>query len=83
MSGYIEKDVTMPLNGLIVKCNHWWLCTEGDPKRALFWKVDSYKACFDSPQCNVDKRILEHLSDDPSNAVPVFIPIAYVPARSS
>jgi len=77
---YVERDVTQAMNGLTVKRNHWWLCVDGDPKRALFWKVRSYKSQFDSPQCNVDKRIVEHLNEVPG-VVPTFIPIAYVPPR--
>lgn len=59
---YLERDVTEPINGLTVKRNHWWLCVNGDPKRALFYKVSSYKVEFSAPQCNVDKSIVESLN---------------------
>lgn len=80
LDSYIERDVTEPMNGAIVKRNHWWLCVDGDPKRALFYKVSSYKVSFSAPQCNTDKRIVESLNEM-ENVKATFIAIAYVPSR--
>jgi hypothetical protein len=79
---FVEKDVTEPLNGLTVKRNHYWLCADGDPKRALFYKVDSWKSQFDAPQCNTDRRVVDAINDIPGAEI-IFIPVAYVPARTT
>jgi hypothetical protein len=51
MPTFNTKDVTEPKEGLVVYKDAYWLCVDGDPKRALFFG--------NSPQCNKDKRIQE------------------------
>lgn len=71
------KDVTEPESGLVCYTKSWWTCVDGDPKKALFYG--------DSPQCNKDKRICEHLLKGDlykgMSVSIVFINVAYVPQR--
>lgn len=73
LKDYVERDVTEPRNGLTVMANSWWLCVDGDPKRALF-----YKGSF--PQCNTNKYIVERLNKL-EGVIPTYIPTAYVRSR--
>lgn len=72
------KDIETPKSGLQVYTNSWWLCENGDPKRALFFN--------DSPQCNSQKKICEwsfkHKMYQDKNLEVVFVPVAFVPIRN-
>lgn len=74
---FSTKDVTEPKSGLVCYTESWWICLDGDPKKALFYGS--------SPQCNKDKRIGEHLLKGDlykgMNVSIVFIDVAYVPQR--
>ena len=72
---YKEIDITDPKNGRRVMRDHWWLCMEGNPQRALFYVWHGGT----SPQANTDKRILEGLPYE--GATPVFVKVAFAPAR--
>lgn len=72
---YRTEDVTIPIDGYVLKKDKYWLCEDGDPKKALFfWKT---------AQCNGDKRILEwslkHSYKAHDNLQIVFIEFAYTP----
>lgn len=72
------KDVVTPKPGLMVNGPCYWLCEDGDPKKALFYG--------DSPQCNSDKRIPEsmlksRIYEGVRNLQIVFIQTSYVPRR--
>lgn len=72
---YTIKDVTEPKTGYTVKADCYWLCEDGDPKKALFHNQTA--------QCNKDKRITDWVykgayKSDASLQV-IFIPIAYIP----
>jgi hypothetical protein len=72
------KDITEPKQGYIVYKDHFWLCVDGDPKQALFYK--------DMPQCNADKRVHEWALKTEnyvgfSNLQITFIALAYLPPR--
>lgn len=56
-------DVTQLAEGLVIIAkDHWWLCVDGDPKKAVFWSRDKIiNICKMRAQCNQDKRIVEHL----------------------
>jgi len=71
------RDIETPKNGYQVYTDTYWLCENGDIKRALFYG--------ESPQCNKNKKICE-LSYDLSNYAhmnlqTVFVPVAYLPIR--
>lgn len=73
------KDVTTPVQGLVVYKDAYWLCADGDTKKALFYG--------DAPQCNKDKRILEWSLKSKSYTTMgdlqiVFIETAFVPQRN-
>lgn len=74
---YNTKDVTTAKAGLEVYKDSYWLCEDGDPKKALFWGK--------SPQCNRNKGIVErglnNLPDVPIGAQIVFVETAFVPQR--
>lgn len=56
----------------------WWAVT--DDGCVLFFKSHG------SPQCNVDKRIVEHLlvrQDYPGDPTPQFVELAFLPHRCS
>jgi hypothetical protein len=60
-------EITTPPSGTVmVYKDHWWAVTEND--EVLLW--DGH-----SPQCNVNKSIVERLS--PEGCRPVFIPVAF------
>lgn len=72
---YHTKDVTIPVDGFILKKGKYWLCEDGDPTRALFvWKT---------AQCNSDRRIsewaLKNTYKAHNNIQIVCIEFAYVP----
>lgn len=72
-----EIDVTEPVSGRTVYRGAYWVCVEGDPKRALFYGS--------SPQCNTNKSIVERNLNTLYKGLKVsalFIDIAYVPNRS-
>lgn len=81
---YYTYDVTVPRKGSEVLLDMWWMCVEGDPKRALMW--DSQK--FRSPQCNPNESVgksaktLMTLQAKTGHPVsPVFVPVSYIPKR--
>lgn len=71
------KDIETPKAGLQVYADSYWLCENGDPKKALFFG--------DSPQCNKQKKICEWSFKSKMyqnmNLEIVFVPVAYVPIR--
>jgi hypothetical protein len=76
--GFNLKDITEPKDGLIVYMNAYWLCVDGDPKKALFY--------HDAPQCNRDKRIQEWMLKEGQYAGRTdleitHVGIAYAPNR--
>ena len=67
-------DITQPKDGYTVYKDYYWLCKEGLPQQALF-----YKGVY--PQCNKVEAILKRGFDLTSVDYfvgAVFIPIAYV-----
>jgi hypothetical protein len=72
---YHTKDVTIPQTGLVVRKDHYWLCEDGDPAKALFHNT--------TPQCNSDKRctewVLNNAYKSHNNIQIVFIDIAFIP----
>jgi hypothetical protein len=77
-SAFNTKDIKTPQSGLVVLRDAYWLCEDGDPKRALFFG--------DSPQCNKDKRITEYLLNTAQykykgNLLVTFVELAFVPPR--
>lgn len=78
MPGFNFKDIETPKGGLQVYTNSYWLCENGDTKKALFFN--------DSPQCNSNKQICEWSFKNKMyqnlNLEIVFVPVAYVPIRN-
>lgn len=70
MTKFTTKDITTPKSGLVIYTTSYWLCVDGDPKQALFYG--------ESPQCNKDKRICEHLLRSGSYAGRIDLQITYV-----
>lgn len=77
MARFHTLDITEPKEGLVVMMDRWWLCVEGDPKRAMFFD--------NSPQCNRIKKIAEHnhrvirYPEGFTNIQTIFVEMAYVP----
>ena len=74
---YSTIDVTKPVYGRKVITGSYWLCKDGDPKQAVFYK-EKY------PQCNTQKAIIERgieLAEKEANCTikVVFIEVAYAP----
>lgn len=76
MHSFTTEDITQPKEGRIVFENKYWLCENGDPTKALF-----YKGVY--PQCNKCRRIMIGLKglsqrnfDAPIEII--FIKTAYV-----
>ena len=73
-----EKFIRYPLAKLLtpqagfLRCmtDHWWAVTAND--EVLF-----YKKIFQSPQCNLNKAIVERLC--PKGTTPRFVPVAFIP----
>lgn len=63
-------ELTTPLPGRLVVGARWWAVTPD--KCVLFYKTHT------SPQCNVDRRIMERLRPELDLQ---FIELAYVPHR--
>jgi hypothetical protein len=78
MNKYRTVDVQTPANGRQVYLDYWWLCENGDPKKALFLNA--------SAQCNKNKQIVEMVWNGAWKAAEnlkiVKIPIAYLPIRN-
>lgn len=73
-NNYTTIDVTQPKDGYTVRTNYYWLCVNGDPTKALF-----YKKLY--PQCNKNKYISEKHGIKELNGETVsviFIPVAYI-----
>jgi hypothetical protein len=74
---YHTIDVTKPKNYATVRKDHYWLCEDGDPTKALFHN--------EALQCNKDKRIAEWVLNGAykahDNIQVVFIEMAYVPQQ--
>lgn len=78
MSNFNLKDIVTPQNGLVVYSNAYWLCSHGDPTKALFYG--------DSPQANQNRKILEWLLktkqySERGDLQIVFVETAFVPER--
>lgn len=74
MQDYTVKDITDPKEGYIVFKNRYWVCQDGDPTKALFYK-QKY------PQCNHNSLVVKNgLESYPKqyNALVVFVPTAYI-----
>lgn len=71
------KDICTPKSGLQVYTDSWWMCENGDTKKALFYG--------NSPQCNKNQKICEYSAGNKMYADMdlqiVFVPVAYVPIR--
>lgn len=66
-------EITQPKGGLVnVYKDHWWMVTEAN--EALFFRGKT-------PQCNVDRSIVERLIVDGCRAE--FVPVAFVRANAS
>ena len=77
---FATRDITEPLQGYTVYTRHWWVCKDGNPAKALFYG--------DSPQCNVNKRVLEaninYVEQNfAANVSIVFVPVAYLRQRDN
>ena len=55
MKGYNTQDVTTPSDGKVVIANKFWLCRDGDPKKAIFFG--------ETPQCNSHQEIPYRMLD--------------------
>lgn len=77
---YTERNVVDPSGIVQVFCDYWWICAEGDPKRAMFY---TRGRGVGSPQCNANKAIMETLATPLrayGAAVEIIqIPLAFVP----
>jgi hypothetical protein len=73
--------LTSPRSGRCI-ANHWWAVT--DDGHALFYKWSRRSVSGSSPQCNTDKRIVEHIMQHhPFNVHAEFIPAAYMAHRDA
>jgi hypothetical protein len=74
---FTTRDIVTPKPGLMVYGPSYWLCEDGDPKKALFYGT--------SAQCNKDRRIpemmLKGMRKDRTDLQIVFVETAYVPQR--
>ena len=69
------RDITEPFNGANVITDCWWLCKNGDPRMAAF-----YKKAY--PQSHRDFFVVaKHDFSKDENLVPVFVRVAYCPRR--
>ncbi|MDS1141733.1 hypothetical protein RE432_14930 [Pusillimonas sp. SM2304] len=68
------NEITTPQRGTTVYTDMWWAVT--DDGCVLFYTGRHPRQR--SPQCNVDRRIVEHIL--PGMAT-VFLPVAFVPPR--
>lgn len=74
---YHTVDVTNPTSYSTVYKEHYWLCEDGDPTRALFFNQTA--------QCNRDMRICNWIVNGAykahDNIQIVFMELAYVPQQ--
>ena len=71
INDYSTKDVVTPSNGLFnIRIGYWWWCEDGDPTKAVFYKGHA-------PQCNPDRKILEHYEKPYDGCELVKIPVSY------
>lgn len=73
-------DVTKPVPDYIVIGPCWYLCIDGDPTQALFYKG--------MPQRNRDRHVMDMLLNNSlftgfSNLTPVFLEISFSPQYHS
>lgn len=78
MAVFNLKDVVTPKHGLVVYTDAYWLCSEGQPSKALFYG--------DYPQANRNRKIVEWSLNTKQYAERgdlkiVYIETAYVPER--
>lgn len=77
---YVTHDVINPRGVVCVYRDSWWWCIDGDPSKALFYKVG--RKGHGSPQCNMNKTVAElvgsNLGHD-KRAQLIQIPMAFVP----
>lgn len=76
---YNLRDITTPVEGLVVRKDAWWACKDGDPKQAIFYGK--------APQCNSMRSVIEWgLGRDQwkpiQNVQPVFVEVAFIPDRN-
>jgi hypothetical protein len=78
MHSFTTEDVTQPKEGYEVYANKFWLCENGDPTKALF-----YRGIY--PQCNKCRSIMkqskahgERYPDAPKPIEIIFIKTAFV-----
>lgn len=67
-------DVTTAKHGYEVFVNMYWLCKDGDPKQALF-----YKGIY--PQCNRNIKVIEYSVNNYKlgfSVTPVFMETAFI-----
>jgi hypothetical protein len=69
------SKLTTPKSGLL-HCitDHWWAVTDKD--EVLF-----FRNLFQSPQCNLNKEIVDRLC--PAGTTPRFVPVAFYPIDPS
>lgn len=75
MSDFHFKDVTKPIPGMVVFGPAYWLCKNGDPTQALFWR--------EFPQCNSNAEVTQRYLSEPmyqniGGLVPTFIEMSFV-----
>lgn len=71
-------ELTEPKDGYMrIIRNCWWHVTEND--EVLFYCSRARGIYFESPQCNRDKSVVDHLPIE--GCTPRLIPIIYVPHR--
>lgn len=75
-NGYNTVDVETPINGRVFIMDTYWLCKDGDPKQAIFFKQTT--------QCNkhlsIPERMLKHTKEKTGWDIEVvFMPVAYRP----
>lgn len=68
-----KERITTPNDDDVVYVNRWWSTNEQG--EFLFWSDYSH------PQCNKDKRMVEHLNRNKPDRGCEFLPVAYIPVE--
>lgn len=79
-SKFVERNVVDPSGIVQVYKNFWWWCIDGDPKRAIFYRLTPRST--GSPQCNSNESIARGVGEKlgyPEGAQLIHIPLAFVP----
>ena len=78
MGAYIQISIDAvqePKSGMIVIKDHWWLADSGN---VLGYKMHGLKSKErPSPQCNVQKSIVDRVLKCKPHQEAVFLPVAY------